>query len=93
MTTPTEAAATADFGVPGARKTGRDLRWPYVPVTVIKHSNGHKEQRQVLGLAFATRPEAVKAAAAHITSERALLERKLSSPRYRALREQYGVTL
>ncbi len=80
-------AATAEFGEPYARKTGRDRRWPYVPVVVL--ANG--SHSQVLGLAYATRPEALAAAERHIAEWRADLARKLAEPRYRALRVHYGL--
>jgi hypothetical protein len=84
--TPAQAAASADFGQPSARKTGRNPEWPYVPV--IMH--GYRQQ-QVLGLAYATRQEAIAAAENHIQGLREDLERKLNLPNYRALRAKYRV--
>lgn len=81
-----------DFGQPSARKTGRDPRWPYVPV--IKHSGTSTAPKpwveQIRGLAFATRPEALSCAEAHITKLRARFAEKLADPKMRALRAYYG---
>jgi hypothetical protein len=86
-------AQSADFGTPSARKTGRDPRWPYVPVIV--HEGTPKCPKgftqQILGLAFETRVEAVDAASVHIEGLRVDLEAMLAEPRHRALREQYGL--
>lgn len=90
-TTAAQAAANANLGRPTARKSGRDARWPYVPVVVIS-DDVRDIECQVRGLAYATRSEAIDAAEKHIARERAELERKLSLPNYRALRAQYGVT-
>lgn len=86
MTTAIEAAASASIGEPSARKTGRDPRWPYVPVLA---SDG--QTRQILGLAFKTREEAIQAATDHVEAWRADLLSKLVQARFRALRAQYGV--
>lgn len=80
------AAANADLGTPSARKSGRRTEWPYVPVVVI---GGH--DRQLLGLAYATRDEALDVATRHIAAERAALARKLAEPRFRALRDAHGL--
>ena len=86
-----DAAAAADLGAASARKSGRDPRWPYVPI--IKYADRPlAPTSQVLGRAFATRSEAVAYAEQCIERERAALERKLSQPNYRALRAQHGVT-
>lgn len=85
--TPAEAAAAADLGRPSARRSGRNPRWPHVPV--IEDPDGHA--RQLLGLAFQTRTEALWAANHHLETARADLERKLADPRYRALREAHGL--
>lgn len=95
MATIEEVAAAADFGIPTARKTGRDPRWPYVPVirpTVSELDRpGPPGHRQVLGVAYATRDEAIAAAARHIEALRASLAVKLANPGARLLREQYGL--
>lgn len=89
MTTPTprSVAGAADFGTPRARKTGRDPRFPYVPVIVLPTG----QQSQVLGLAFTTRDDALHAAKMHIAAQRDSLAAKLGDPRFRALREQHGM--
>lgn len=91
--TPTElaeaiaiAAATADYGTASARKTGRDSRWPYVPI--VMHGD---RQSQILGVAFATRAEALDFAERHVELQRNVLARQLAAPRFRALREQHGL--
>lgn len=76
----------ADHGKPTAVKRGRNPRWPYVPV--IDHGT-HTEQ--IVKRAFATRDEAIACAARVIEGRAADLARKLADPRYRALREQYGL--
>lgn len=85
------AAATADLGTASARKSGRRSEWPYVPVVVWTDDTGRPHDRQLLGLAYATRAEATDAAAQHISALRSSLADKLSRPNYRALRAQYGV--
>jgi len=45
----------------------------------------------VRALAYVTREEALAAAAATIQARRNDLRQKLMDPRYRALREQYGL--
>jgi hypothetical protein len=85
-------AAEADFGQPSARKGGRDPRWPYVPIVKLTtYGLNAAETSQVRGLAYATREEAVAAAARHIAAQRADLAAKLVEPRHRALRESYGL--
>jgi len=84
--------AAANFGEPSAAKRGRNPSWPYVPViTGLGHFGDGSGQRQIRGLAFATRDEAVAAAKRHIAQQRAELARHLAEPRYRALRESYGL--
>lgn len=79
-------AATVDYGQPSARKTGRNPRWPYVPVLL----HGH-QQSQIMGKAFATRDEAIEYAASHVERLRSSLAAKLVDPRQRALREYHGL--
>lgn len=85
--------ADLDLGTPTARKTGRDARWPYVPVIDYAGtpSSPKPHQEQVRGLAYATREEALAAAAHRIDRLRLDLAIKLADPRYRALREQYDL--
>lgn len=87
------AAEAADLGAATARKTGRDARWPYVPVvrhhTGGLHGDGYDEQ--LLRRAYATRDEAVQAAGGTIAARRAALAEQLVEPRMRGLREQHGL--
>lgn len=90
--TPAEAAREADFGRPSARKSGRRSEWPYVPVLIVQTDvPGRTQEQQIVGLAFATREEAIAAAEGHILRLRHVLQAKLEQPRFRALRAQYGV--
>lgn len=82
----TATVAAIDLGQPSARKSGRNPRWPYVPI--VKH--GHTTQ-QILGIAYATREEAVATAARNIEALRASIARKLDDRCYRALRQRYGL--
>lgn len=83
-------AAALDLGTASARKTGRDPRWPYVPV--VAHTDSPRGYvKQVMGLAYATRPEAIARAQAHIDALRRRLAGDLATPRMRALREQHGL--
>lgn len=86
MTIYEDVANGIDLGQATAVKRGRDPRWPYVPV--IDHGT---YTSQVRGLAFATRAEAIEAAAAHIEANRTNIAVMLAQPRHRALREQYGL--
>ena len=83
--------AEADFGEASARKSGRNPQWPYVPVIRWTDDTGRTHDRQVLIRAYATRDEAVEAARRNIEAQRADLASKLADPRYRALRERYGL--
>ncbi len=74
------------FGTPIAVKRGRRQEWPYVPI--IDHGT-HTEQLR--GLAYETRAQAVDIARRSIEARRSEFRRKLYEPRYRALREQYGL--
>jgi hypothetical protein len=90
--TPSEAAASADLGLPGARKSGHTLAYPYVALLLRTDDVGKKRSEVIKGLAFPTREDAVAHARLHIERERRSLQERLSLPRYRLLREQYGVT-
>lgn len=91
-----QVVADLDLGTASARKGGRRSEWPYVPV-ILSNSTapgggvGKGQAAQIKGLAYATRDEAVAAAQRHLDAERASLARKMAEPRYRALREQYGL--
>lgn len=86
------AAAAYDHLSPSARKSGRRPEWPYVPIVVHERSDGRMTTtKQLRGLAYETRDEAVAAAAAHIEACRRTLARQLGERQYRALREQYGL--
>jgi hypothetical protein len=81
-----EIAAAVDCGRISAAKRGRNPKFPYVPVIDF----GTRTE-QVRCLAYVTREEALAAAAATIQARRNDLRQKLMDPRYRALREQYGL--
>ena len=83
-----EAVASVDFGTASARKRGRNPDYPYVPV--IERPNG-TTSNPVRGRAYATRTEAVAAAQRQIDGRRRQLSDQLAQPRYRALREAYGL--
>lgn len=102
MTTPNltdaiEAVVTSTYErySPSARKTGRNPRWPYVPVVIGPPGSGpgdnDRHHRQVLGKAFATRAEAVAYAARVIAHHADSMRRRLADPRHRAERRQYGL--
>jgi hypothetical protein len=86
-----DALADADFGEASALKRGRNPLYPYVPVIKITSGVGQKHTSQLLGLAYQTRDEALHRAQLHIDALRARVARQLSQPRYRALREDYGL--
>jgi hypothetical protein len=91
-----DVAASVDFGTPTAHKRGRNPEWPYVPVilsntTAPGGGPGSGQASQIKGVAYATRDDAVAAAARCIEARRASLVRKLGERRNRALREQYGL--
>jgi len=86
-----EVVAGVEHGRPAARKLGRNPRFPYVPVLVGSPGGGLDGVEQILGLAFATREEAVWAAERTVGQRRAALARHLAEPRHRAAREHYGL--
>lgn len=91
------AVARVDFGKATARKTGRNPKWPYVPI--IDHSAGESARvgvpltrtEQIRKRAFATRAEAIYHAEQVILARGWHLKRQLADPRMRALREQHGL--
>lgn len=76
----------------GAVKRGRDARWPFVPLLKrAEPATGATVTQQVLGLAYATRGEAVEAASLHLVAlRRSSLERWGERP-YRADRVACGL--
>lgn len=84
--------AAQDFGIASAAKRGRNPKRPYVPVVKF-----HKEfdcgvaTSQIMGLAYATRDEAVSRAQRQIESWRRKLATDLCLPQMRVLREHYGL--
>jgi hypothetical protein len=86
-----EAVAARNWGKPSADKRGRTPQRPYVPVIEESPVGGRDWREQILGKAFATRPEAVAYAAVVIEARKANTARQLAEPRYRALRESYGL--
>jgi hypothetical protein len=81
--------AGLDLGEPTARKSGRTPERPYV--SIIKADRGLSQTQQIMGLAYATRAEAVQAAVDHLDRYRADLRRRLALPNNRALRVHYGL--
>jgi len=85
-------SATGYFGEATARKGGRNPRWPYVPVVAYTNpETGLRTTKQIKGLAYATRAEAVDSAARTIAAEQARVTAQLGQRAYRALRESYGL--
>lgn len=85
-----QAVDTADFGTASARKTGRNPKWPHVPVLNFDERGAIREH-QVLGLAYKTRTEAIEAAEKSIGASRARLVKDLAKRGHRPLREKYGL--
>jgi|ERR1700721_2031758 len=83
--------AGMDFGKATAAKRGRNPKWPYVPI--VDHAGEAIKQstEQLQGFAFETRDEAILFAERTIIKRREMLAYHLAQPRYRALREQYGL--
>jgi hypothetical protein len=79
------------FGTATASKRGRNPKWPYVPVITYGDDVGRQHTEQILGVAYATREEAIARAQKGLDSARRLLAKKLADPCYRALRRQYGL--
>jgi hypothetical protein len=93
-----EAIATIikarSWGTPTAVKRGRNPAFPFVPV--VDHGEQwqgvHRTRtEQILGKAFATRPEAVEYATRIIEARKVLLAKTLMEPRMRALRKAHGL--
>lgn len=90
-----DAIKDVDLGTASARKSGRNSRFPYVPIVklagVDSIGQGTAQTRQLLGKAFANREQAVEYAQMHLDALRDDLAERLAIPRHRALREQYGL--
>lgn len=82
-----EADSKRGYHIASARKTGRNPKWPYVPVLLDDQGRQH----QILARAFETRSEAVAYAEDHLARGRALLAEQLAMPNKRALREWHGL--
>ena len=87
------AVAAANFGTAAAVKRGRNPKLPYVPVIAWATDRWVQGEctRQLKGLAYATREEAIRAAQGHIDASREELRRRLAVPNLRALRQSYGL--
>lgn len=89
--------AARDFGAATAAKRGRNRKFPYVPVTTYRSDGqslggyGSARTRQIKGLAYASREEAIAAAQAQIDAWRRNFATQLCRPHERALREYYGL--
>lgn len=83
----------SEAGYAAAQKRGRNPKFPYVPI--IMHTvggvcgNGYQEQ--LLGRAFIDRAGAVAHAQFVLDVRAKAFERQLRDPRFRAMREQYGL--
>jgi hypothetical protein len=87
-----DVALTTDFGVATARKTGRDRRWPYVPVIRTTDADTSRTHvSQILKRAYETREEAIAYGEQRILAARENLAYRLAGYRYRSLRGQYGL--
>lgn len=74
-----------------AVKRGRNPVWPYIAVVVDYLGKSGATHNPLGRRAFATRDEAVAAADHYIMQFREGLRIRLADPRWRALREQYGL--
>jgi hypothetical protein len=84
------------FGIASAAKRGRNPKFPYVPVVKLtdangQASNGLSQTKQLKGLAYVTREEAVAATQRNIDRAYARLAEELGQPHKRALREWHGL--
>jgi hypothetical protein len=92
-----EVVAKRDFGAPSAAKRGRNPKYPYVPTVKLRSDGsqlggyGSARTRQLTGLAYAARDEAVTRAQTQIDEYRRRFAVDLCRPNARALREQYGL--
>lgn len=87
-----QAVARATWPTPSARKSGRDPRWPYVPLLVFAPIDGGRGYTtQVRARAYATRDEAVAHATQRIENMKRTLAERLLDRGARSLREQHGL--
>lgn len=89
-----EAVEAMNFGRASAAKRGRNSALPYVPIIDFgeqKIGVHRTHTEQIKGKAFASRDDAVSYAQRAIDARRALFCARLSDPRERALRAQWGV--
>lgn len=73
------------------RKRGRNPAFPYVPIVRYAHEGRRQTVNPTRRVAFETRAEAAAFAQRHIDDLKAAIKAQLAEPRYRALREQYGL--
>lgn len=89
--------AARDFGAAAAAKRGRNPKFPYVPVIKLRSDGsqlggyGSARTRQLKGLAYATREEAIARAQRQIDSAKRQFADDLCKPNRQALREYYGL--
>lgn len=77
---------------PEARKSGRNPKWPYVPIVkVTDRESGRESTKQLLGLAYATREEAEMRAVRQILAWQDKMVADLMQPNKRAYREFLGL--
>lgn len=85
-------AAAQDFGKASAAKRGRNPEYPYVPIIDYGHSRvATSKTQQIRGYAFPDRALALAHAEKTIEFRRSELVKRLKEPRYRALRESFGL--
>lgn len=85
------AVESLNWGVGDAAKRGRNPAFPYVPVVRYARDGRRQTQNPTRRVAFATRAEAADCAQRHIDDLKNAIKAQLAEPRYRALREQYGL--
>jgi hypothetical protein len=83
--------ASVHFGTATAAKRGRNPKWPYVPIIDRSEDRVRQSTEQLQGFAFETREEAILFAERTMARRREMLAYHLAQPRYRLLREQYGL--
>lgn len=89
-----EIIAAHPFGRASAPKRGRNSKFPWVPVIDYgKQAIGVHATRtyQLRAFAYEAREAAVCAAQRAIDANREMMRSQMLNPRYRALREQYGL--